>query len=247
MRGSGGGEFHSLCVDVREQHGIRSLLPPLDGPCGPSSGCQAREAGALTCRAILWTPILSFVFWNLGCSVLNFIYELENIFVKVDIQIESRQQAWDLKSPTVCLPDVFHLVSRSRDFPTCSDCLSSWGLVSSITLNLCPGRCWSQWVHLFFLCWGSQLHSLYPYLRIAFLSILSNTLVVMALSLSEAKISTPGQKWAGPGWGQRAAGQVWESPARANGVGDAVADLLVSIAGFRQQPEQRNLVSSWHV
>lgn len=49
------------------------------------------------------------------------------------------------------------------------------------------------------------------------------------------------------GWDQRAAGEVQESPVRANGVADAVADLLVSIAGSRQQPEQRNLVSSWHV
>lgn len=85
------------------KHGIRPLLPPLDGPCGSSSGSQAHEASALTCRTISRTPISPFVFWNLGCSVLNFIYELENIFVQVDKQIETRQQAWDLKSPTMCV------------------------------------------------------------------------------------------------------------------------------------------------
>lgn len=161
------------------------------------------------------------------------------------------------ESYSVCLPDAFYLVSRSRDFPTCSDCLPSWGLVGSFTLNLCPASWWSQWVHLFFLCWGSQPHSLYPYLRIAFSSILSSTLVIMALSLSEAKIIIQvrsGQDlesdWQATlgmqqerSWDQRAAGEVQKSPVRANGV----ADLLVNMAGFRQQPEQRNLVSSWHV
>lgn len=63
----------------------------------------------------------------------------------------------------------------------------------------------------------------------------------MALSLSEAKVSIqirsgqdPESEWQETRgcWGELAAGKVQESPAKADGVTDGVAHLLVSIAGF---------------
>lgn len=82
---------------------------------------------------------------------------MENIFVKVDMQIETRQQAWDLKSPTVyvyLMPFTWFLVLETflHVLTACLHEVWSVTLISVLPVGEVSG-------FIYFSCVGDHSHT----------------------------------------------------------------------------------------